>query len=438
MKVTLMQVPLPARLLLQELFDKAGLRYMPLNIAYLGAVLEQANHEVKIVDINIMMMPVEQYAMKYLDELDADIVGLSCTTNSYIECMKLAELIKKRYPETLIIVGGCHVTFMAGEALEECEYFDIIVRGEGENTIVALVDCIEHLKPLSLVDGISYRLGNEIIHNKDAALIKDLDTIPFPARHLLQTDNYPAHGIVSSRGCPRKCIFCSAGAMGGGRYRIRSAQNIVDELKTIKDDNKSIFFYDNTFSTHIKKSIEICQQIIKEEIDIKWQVELRADTVTEEFIRILSEAGCEAIQFGVESGNEEILKEIKKYITKEDVRKGASIALSYGLGVACSFIVGHPSDTEETLKETLEFMIELKKMGCDVYPGIIVPYPGTEIYDKHEELGINILHKDWSKYTPGHVCVSTKHLSRDKLGQLFLKMVSTLYPEKVFAGGVEV
>lgn len=431
MKVTLIQAPIPSTLLLPELFDE-GLRYMPLNIAYLAAALEEANHEAEIIDLNIMLMPVEKYSKDLLSKLDADIVGLSCATNAYIECMNLAQAIKERYPEITILAGGCHVTFMAEEALSECKYFDIIVRGEGERSIVEVVNAIENRKPLDYVDGISFRKGKEIIHNKNAPLIKDLDSIKFPARHLLKQDYYPGNGIVTSRGCPRQCIFCSAGAMGGGKYRIRSAENVVKEIKEIKDD-RAIFFYDNTFSSHIKKSTEICERIIEEDLGIRWEVELRADTVTEPFIRLLRQAGCEAIQFGVESGNGEILKEIKKFITKDDVRRGCEISLSYGLEVACSFTIGHPSDTEDTIMETLDFMLELQDMGCLVYPAIVTPYPGTYIYENHEELGITIHHKNWSKYTPLNVCISTKNLSREKLGELFLNAYNKLHPLTVKA-----
>lgn len=434
MKVTLIHVPLPSALLIPEIFD-SGLRYMPLNLAYLGAVLENANHKTNIIDLNIEMISVEDFYKNRIQSLDAEIIGLSCTTNSYLECCKLAESLKKTYPEVTIIVGGCHVTFLAEESLKECTAFDYVVRGEAEKIIVELIEAIEKKREISQVRGISYRdHTGQILSNQDAEIIHDLDSLPFPARHLLSQYQYQDQGIVSSRGCPRQCIFCSAGAMSKGCYRIRSAENIVEELKTLPY-TKSIFFYDNTFSTMINKSKEICNLIIKEELNIQWEVELRADTVTREFIALLKKAGCQTVQFGVESGNGEILKEIKKHITKDQVRTAVLLCMEQGIDVACSFTIGHPSETEDTINDTLEFIIELQELGCAIFPGIITPYPGTELFNKKEELGITIHHYDWSKYTPLNICISTRYLTREKIGELYLNMIRKIDPNRL-AGGV--
>lgn len=433
MRITLFQPPLPKNLLLKELYD-SGLRFMPLNLAYLGAVLEEKGHKVNIIDLNISMKSITDYVKEDLDKLNSDVIGITGTTNSYFEGLTLANAIKARYPDVIVIMGGCHVTFTAVETLSECLSVDIILRGEGEHVIGQLIEKLEKKQSLYNVPSITYRENGEIRENPKAMDMEDLDKLPFPARHLLPLNLYPRHGIVTSRGCPRKCIFCSAGAMSNGKYRIRSAQNIVSELQLLKGE-KNIVFYDNTFSGIPTKSKEICRAIIDANLDITWETELRADSVSPELLDLLVNAGCNAVQFGVESGNENILKEIKKHITTDQIRRAVDISLSRGLEVFCSFTIGHPSDTEETIRETLKLMLELKNTGCNVYPGIVTPYPGTEIFKRKEELGITIHDYNWDYFHPMRVSMSTRYLTKEKLGRLFMEILMAIEPEKFKVGG---
>lgn len=426
MKVTFIQPPIQDSYLSKEYYDSVS--FMPLNIAYLGAVLEENKHTVNIIDLNIQKKRVLDFKNEDLGSLDCDLVGITNTTASYIESLKLASIINAEYPNMIIVMGGCHVTFTAEQTLKECSSIDIIVRGEAEQTIVQIVDSIQNKTPLHEVPGITYRENNLIKTNPDAPIIKDLDSLPFPARHLLQTDLYSQQAIVASRGCPQKCIFCSAGAMSKGKYRIRSPQNIISELQLL-EGLQEIIFYDNTFSGHPNKAMDICKALINAELNISWAAELRADSVSEELLALLSKAGCTAVQFGAESGNEKVLRDIKKHVTVEQVRKAVYLALSHGLEVACSFIIGNPSDTQETIQQTTEFMLELKKAGCHVYPGIVTPYPGTELYELRDKYGITIHDYNWAYYHPSRICFSTRYLTSERIGQLFMDLLLKVRPE---------
>jgi radical SAM superfamily enzyme YgiQ (UPF0313 family) len=174
--------------------------------------------------------------------------------------------------------------------------------------------------------------------------------------------------------------------------------------------------------------MEICRAIIAADLDITWEAELRVDSVSDELIELMVQSGCCAIQFGVESGSDPILKEIRKHITLEQVRRGVQIALSHGLYVACTFVIGHPSDTEETIRETADFMLELKDAGCKVYSGIMTPYPGTEIFNRSEEFGVTIHDYKWDLYSPLRVCMSTKYLTKERLGQLYMELLIKTNP----------
>lgn len=175
--------------------------------------------------------------------------------------------------------------------------------------------------------------------------------------------------------------------------------------------------------------MDICKAIIDAELDITWETELRVDSVNDKLLDLLVRAGCDAIQYGVESGSDKILRDIKKHISIDQVRRAVDLALSRGLGVYCSFIIGLPSDTEETIHQTTEFMLELEKAGCSVFPGIVTPYPGTEIFERRDELGITIHDYNWPCYHPLRVCYSTKHLTKEKIGQLFMELLMKVNPE---------
>lgn len=430
MKALLIQPPLPSKLHLPEL-EEHRLQFVPLNLGYLAAVMEQMRIEVQILDLNVLGVLEEDFGATYLkNNYHFDIVGITSTTISYKPAISIAKQIKDFMPSTLVLMGGSHVTFTDQDTLHNVPEVDIVVRGEAEETIINLVEAIKNRDSFLKVPGISFRINGQVFRNQDVKPIRNLDSLPFPARHLLPMKKYKGPAIVASRGCTQQCIFCSAGAMSGGVYRVRSAENIVNELKTFSM-LENVAFYDNTFSGNMKRSIEICKAILNASLDMTWSCELRVDNCSKELLEIMFKAGCRKLQFGVESGHPSILNDIKKKITKEQVRKAVSRALEAGFEVYCSFTFGHPGDNQESLQATSEFMTEIKAMGAEANAGIITPYPGTPIYENADQYGITIHDRQWEKYHPTRCSISTKYLAKQEIAQHYMKTLIALNRDKL-------
>ena len=413
-----------------EVLNIAAIDLPPLNLLYLATVLYNVGFDVKIIDFNIYTG--KELAMKELKEsLEKKplVCGIATTTPTFPGALNVARIVRKISPETTIIMGGYHVTFLPNEALSS-PYVDIIVRGEGESTLLELILSLTNGNPpLYEIKGISYKKGKEIIHNPDRKPICDLDALPYPLRDLVPLDRYKnPSSIVSSRGCIGRCIFCVAHTFSKV-CRLRSPENVVGEMLYLKKKYgfKTVFIVDNTFIADRKRTLEICELIKNLDLDMAWICETRVDTVDEELLRKMAEAGCVALQFGVESGDNRILQEIKKGITTEIVEKAVKTCIKVGIKPGCSFMIGHPSDTPETIKSTIEFAKKLKRLGSEVFFGITTPYPGTELYVHRDKFGIKIKDWDFSKWDTSHAIMETRYLSQLDLEKFFLKAAYEVY-----------
>lgn len=409
MNVLLIQPSVPEQL------KRYRMPFMPLGLAYLASMLETNGHDVTIIDMDVEEVNTEYLINQCMQNVD--LVGVSVTTWTYYVTLELCKAIKEDFPHIKIVLGGPHVTFTATETLQEAPYVDFIIRGEGERSLVRLLEEIETGGCNFKVPGLSYRSKNEIKHN-EVENYQSLDDLPFPARHLLKTEKYSNPAIVTSRGCPNRCRFCVAGAMSNNKYRIRSVKNILDELKTL-DRGKRIFFYDNTFAGNVIHSKKICSAIIKEQLNIEWSCELKVDNVDKEFLQLLSAAGCKKIQFGVESGSPKILALLGKGITIEQVKNAVETALNAGIDVYCSFTIGHPEETREDIEKSINLMRNLRSMGAEAQAAIVVPFPGTKLYIDREKLGIDIKENRWDRFITSRPTFNTRHLTRDDIGQIY-------------------
>jgi anaerobic magnesium-protoporphyrin IX monomethyl ester cyclase len=408
---------------------KPGIVYCPpLHLGYLAALLLPQGFEVRIVDMRIEGVGLQGIG-RIVQNDRPDIVGISCTTTSYPQGLAIARRVKEVRPPTLVVMGGCHVTFMAQECLAENPQLDAVVRGEGEFTLLELALAWKQRGALRDIAGLSYRDGDEdaIIHNPARPFITDLDSLPWPARHLMTSlHTYDADGsLFTSRGCPHACIFCAASAMSGRRYRTRSAAQVVDEMEhLIRDYGFShLTILDDTFTALPKRlTLPVCQEIERRGLQMTFDCESRADVVTPELCDALVRAGCIGIQFGVESGSQAVLDASHKGITLEQVRNAIRWARAAGIhSIVCSFILGHVHDTEETIRETILFWQELQAMGVAKIPfAPLTPFPGTDVYEKRQEYGVVIHETDWSKFNTYTPVMSTRYLSRDRLRELYL------------------
>jgi anaerobic magnesium-protoporphyrin IX monomethyl ester cyclase len=340
----------------------------PLNLMYLASSLEKESYSVKIIDDDLLQQGYENIAKK-VEKVNPPLVGVTAGTSTIRSALKYLELIKEISPDTLTVIGGPHTTFMPYETFKDAEYLDVAVMGEGEETIVELAEYATlNNQNLNDVKGIVYRDSdkNKILTTEKRPLIEDLDSIPFPARHLVSFNDYDATqdqtgGIITSRGCVYNCNYCSSSLIMGKKFRSRSPNNVVDEIEELIDTYhiNDIGFMDDTFMLNKKRAGEIADEIKARDLDISFVASSRVDRVDRDLLENLKSSGLKTIYYGVESGSQRILDLMKKGITLKNVEDAVRIAKDVNLDVLTSFILGYPGETEEDMNKTIDFQQNL-------------------------------------------------------------------------------
>ncbi len=384
----------------------------PLGICYIAAVLEKNNYNVRIID-SIAEKINKNEILRRIENYQPDIVGMTSTTASFFSAIELAGAIKSLNNNMLIVIGGPHVSSLPRESLSDSEFFDIGVFGEGEYTFLEIVENYKsgHLEDnLERIKGISYRKNGKVFVNESREPIENLDELPYPARHLLPNINLystnlyvaerkPLIHMIPSRGCPFHCIFCDQN-VHGREWRRFSPEYIIREIEFVVKNYgvKTIQFQDDLFTFYPEKIIKFCNLLKEKKIDLTWNISSRVDTLNEELFKIMKDAGCRIIYFGIESGDENILKIIKKGHTIQQVKVAVNAAKRVGLVVHGSFIIGNPEETEQTIEKTIKFALMLPLDAATF--SVMTPYPGTELTNNYFKYGI-IKSFDWFKYK-GH------------------------------------
>ncbi len=375
--------------------------YLPVGLAYLAAILENSQHEITVIDCPASNINHDKLK-KHIASFEPDIVGITAMTPTIQSTLLSASAAKEACPNTKVIVGGPHATFMDEEILTQEPSVDVVVRGEGERTLLELAQSTFDPSNLQEINGITFRNRGQTIQTSSRNFIQDLDQLPYPAYKHFPLDNYRFFGklflpIMSSRGCPFQCSFCTSSRLFGKQFRARSPRNIVDELEMLRDVYKAnaFTFYDDTLTLEKNRIFEICELIKKRKIDIPWDCQTRVDQVSKEVLKKMRETNCQQIFFGVESGCQEILNAISKKTSVEQNEKAIKLAKEAGLFVAISVMIGYPGETRETLKKTLDFVRKAKP--DDVYLCVATPYPGTELRRLVEQMGLE-MSTDWGKY----------------------------------------
>ena len=367
------------------------------------------------------------------------VVGITSTTPSFPNALDIAKTVKRVLPESFVVIGGAHATARPDEALS-CPYVDVAVRGEGEYTVVELgAALIWKKKPLEMVHGISFRNNSKnIVHNPASKAVEDLDVLPFPARDLIDLGSYAQTGaILTSRGCLRRCVFCACGLSGSRSFRLRSAQGVVDEMIFLnsKYGISRFEFHDDAFTTDMERAHDICRLITGEYslAATDWGCHALASNFDESLADKMAAAGCRCVQFGIESGNTEILQKTGKGISLADAENAVRSAHKAGIPViVTSFIIGFPWDTAQTVEETVDFTLRLRDLGATHTPcSVLTPFPGTIIGEHLEQFGINVLSKDWERYTFNQVLIETENFSASDLRQLYAEAIFRLVDEQL-------
>jgi radical SAM superfamily enzyme YgiQ (UPF0313 family) len=399
--------------------------YPPIGLLYLASYLSDLNVEVNIIDAKCHNLSYEELRKK-IEAYNPDLVGISVLVSASINvCNGIAKIVKEVKKETTVVFGGRHVTALIEDTLSFKEV-DVVVRGEGELTFRELV--INGVG--RSVKGISYKLDEKIIHNPDRALMKKLDTLRYPARDLIKENKYKLLGmkietIQTSRGCPHKCRFCTTPISNEGSWRPIPVENIMTDLKRISQNRRitDIIIVDDNFAVSTKRIEELCIEIIEgkkkgELNDFKFYAQIRVDTILRapKMIKLMREAGFWSVLIGIESVNNDTLKDMKKKISLRDTLKAIKILHNHDIIVYGSMIIGFDLEaTEEDIIKEINFM---ENVDVDIIVlNVLTPYPGTPIFKDLDDKNL-IVTKDWEKYVPFKPVIRTSQISSQKLNEL--------------------
>ncbi|MBT1072567.1 B12-binding domain-containing radical SAM protein [Pelotalea chapellei] len=404
---------------------EAGSSLPSLGILFLAAITRHKGHPTTLIDASALNLNCEQL-LNRVEAERPDVLGLSATTFSITQAATFASMIKERVPGIRVFIGGPHVSAAPLETMERFKDFDVAVIGEGEETILELLQAVNAGASFQGIPGIVLRCGEEIVSTSRRPFLHDLDQLPYPAWDLLEgfperyppapfkVRNLPAASLVTSRGCPNHCIFCDRSVFGASCHAF-SAEYVVGMIRHLVERYgiREFSFEDDTFITFKKRLVAICQGIINLGVKISWTCLGRVNSVDEETLALMKRAGCWQISFGIESGNQHILTTIHKQATLEQIRKAIALCSKTGMLSKGFFIVGHPGETKETLDQTIKFALELPL--DDISVTMLTPFPGTEIFKRADEFGV--YEGDWGQMNLLNALFVPYGLTRENLEQ---------------------
>jgi len=404
---------------------KIGDKQPPLGIAYIAAVLELKGHNVKIIDAELENISSNQ-VVKRLNP-NTDVVGITGTVMVAHELLKIASLIKQKYPSIFLVVGGPFFNALPEETMKT-GVFNAGILGEAEFIFPELVNAFEHGFELKKVDNIAYITKGKLKFTGSPAVIKNIDILPFPARHLLPNlklykpkalyKNLPSTTIISSRGCPNRCIFCD-NSISRKKVRMHSPERVVKEIELLinKYGVKELDFVDDNFTLDPERILNICKLIRDKDISISWRCLARVDTISKALLKEMKKSGCWLIAYGIESGNQNILNYIQKDINLNQIKKAVKLTNEAGIETFAYFMLGFPIDTKQTIDDTIKFALSLNLDYITFNKTVI--YPGTKLYktllESHSIDKINWFENSL-KYTYYHPNISSKELEFKRRG----------------------
>lgn len=375
----------------------------------LAAVLREAGHSPRIIEAGALQLSVKD-ALEYIQREKPAAVGFRASTASFPNAAHLAQAIKDADPNIVTLIGGPHVTALPLETIDDYPQFDFGVVGEGEVTIVEAIEAVnaKGIAGLGSVAGIVHRESGKARLTAKRPYITDLDTLPMPAWDLLEgfPNRYqppllsykalPVASMVTSRGCPFQCTFCDRSVFGN-RYRGYSAEYICRMIEHLVERYgvKHLLFYDDLFAASLTRLNTICNTIIERKFNISWSCDAKVDAVTPESLALMKRAGCWEIAFGIESGSQRILDLVCKGITIAEIERGVKMTHEAGIKVKGLFMMGHPGETRETIKETIDMACRLPFDHINISK--LTPYPGSEIYKDAHKYGT--FNPDWRRMT---------------------------------------
>jgi len=407
----------------------------PMGISYLGAVAREAGHEVKLLDMNALNMPSEGI-LGYLKKYPAEVIGFTVTCPAIYKVFSMIEKIKENYPNIQIVFGGPHPSSLPKESIEN-KNVDFVVVGEGEITFLELLRELESGKKFEKVKGLVFKKGGKVFYNPEREKITNLDELPFPAFDLLPLERYTSGEsknkkfitILTSRGCPGRCNYCNKQVFGNN-CSMRSAENIVREIEFLikKFGYHEFHIVDDLFTNNRDRIIKFCNLVIQKKLGIKWKCGngVRVGSVDLELLKLMKKSGCYSLGFGIESGNQTILNNIKKGQTLKQCRDAVRWAKIAGINTVGFFMFGNLGENARTMQETIDFA---KSINVDIAQFMILtPYPKTPIREIIEREG-KIFENNWENYGQlgGKAIFEHGQLTRELMEKMYKKAYKEFY-----------
>ncbi len=360
--------------------------HVPLGPLYLVRALERAGFEVDFRDYQTSSAedPFDLEALLSFLERPARVVGLSCMANLLPFTVLAARAIKERWPDRVIVLGGVGAKAVEHLVLERFPWIDVICRGEGEQTAPELLAALRSGSDLAPVAGISYRRAGAVVHNPDRPRIIDLDALPLPAFESIELERYAGYGMMTSRGCPYPCTFCSVAPVWGHQSVSRSPGSIVDEMRHLNHAaGVDLFLFQDEFFVSSKSHVmAFCRELVRSGLDVKWKAFGRINLTDRAMMQAMADAGCVELRFGVESGSDEVLRRIKKGFTAAEVIELVPQAILLFPRVDLFYVWGFPFETLDDFAQTLFQMVSFRMLGARILPSLLALLPQTEIYEE--------------------------------------------------------
>ena len=405
--------------------------YPPLGLLYIAAVLEENSIDVCLIEARAMGLSHDEVIEEVRKE-NPDFVGITAITARINSALYLSAKVKEINPDIKVVLGGPHVHFEHRDVIND-PAVDFCVRGEGELTTLELIKTVLENGNLQEVKGITFKEGDEVIVTPDRPYVANLDTLSFPARELLQSPVYRGlwtegktfTPMLATRGCPYLCQFCDAPAIWGRVHRRRSAENVLDELEQVYNEFgvRYVRFVDDLLVANKKWAIELCRGIRKRCLnDLSWACDGRVGLMSYELLEELKKANCKVIFYGIEFGNQRILDFCKKGFTIEQVKETIEMTSKVGVSSYGYFMLGYPTETIETVEDTINLAVELAlDYGMDSAGfSIVTPFPGTGLYEYCERNNM-LKSTDWSQYSYqlGKGIIKLEHITDEELATLY-------------------
>lgn len=387
-----------------------GAAYPPTGLLYVASSAIKANHDVLLIDMDVERLGLDQVFHK-IEEYRPDVIAVTATTPIYANAKKIIKEVKRRC-SAITVLGGIHISILLEKVLQDLPELDFGVYGEGELTFVELLACIGNSAPFENVRSLIYRdRDGSIKKTPPRPMLDDLDSLPPPARQLTAKHRYlwsvtnqgvkEIAVVITKRGCPFNCRFCSAHSMFTHRVRYRSVTNVVDEIADIITRNgiSHILILDDTLVIKRDWMVDFCDEIKKCGLHFTWEGMARANIIDLDILKLMSSIGLVRLSFGIESGDQDILNLENKGVTLEQLRQAYKWAKECGIETRGSAIIGHPGETRRSALKTIRFLRSIKHLD-QAYINIMVPYPGTEVYEiaKKGEHGMRLLCENFEEY----------------------------------------